>query len=124
LLREITTVLKEREMTKQFEDEEWLFDLAFLADFIGKLSDINIELQGKTKCIAEMNNTVSSQKRKFEPMMADLTNINYDHFTNVQNYLEKYPNFVFQTEKYVTEIRSVIQHFGNRFCDFQKIKQL
>jgi hypothetical protein len=48
----------------------------------------------------------------------------FDHFPNMQDHLEKYPNFVLQTDKYVTEICSVIQHFGNRFCDFQIIDLL
>jgi hypothetical protein len=38
-------------MRKQLEDEESLFDLAFLADFTGKLSGMNLEAQGKNKCI-------------------------------------------------------------------------
>jgi hypothetical protein len=49
-------------------------------------------------------------------------NNTFDHFPNMQDHLEKYPNFVFQTENYVTEICSVIKYFGNRFCDFQKMR--
>jgi hypothetical protein len=37
----------------------------------------------------------------------------------MQDHQEKDPNFAFQTETYVTEICSVIEDFGNRFCDFQ-----
>jgi hypothetical protein len=38
LLSEIKTFLKERGDEKaELEDEEWLFDLAFLADFAGTL---------------------------------------------------------------------------------------
>jgi hypothetical protein len=58
-----------------------------------------------------MMSTVSSYESKFELMMTDLTNNNFDHFPNMRDHLEKYPNFVFQTEKYVTEICSVIQDF-------------
>jgi hypothetical protein len=39
-----------------------------------------------------------------QQMMTDLTNNTFVHFTNMQDHLEKYLNFVFQTEKYVTEI--------------------
>jgi hypothetical protein len=66
-----------------------------------------------------MMSTISSYKSKSELMMTDLTNNTFD-----QDHLEKYPNFVFQTEKYVTEICSGIQDFGNRFCDFQKIRRV
>jgi hypothetical protein len=33
------------------EDEKWLFDLTFVADFTGKLSDMNLELRGKTNAL-------------------------------------------------------------------------
>jgi hypothetical protein len=37
--------LKERNDDKaELEDEEWLFDLAFLSDFRGELCDMNLEL--------------------------------------------------------------------------------
>ncbi|XP_066495938.1 general transcription factor II-I repeat domain-containing protein 2B-like [Tiliqua scincoides] len=121
LLNEIN-FLKEREDDQaELEDEEWLCDLAFLADFTGELSDMNLELQGKNKCISKMMSTVSSHKSKFELMMTDLANNTFDHFPNMQDHLGQYPNFVFQNEKYVAEICSVIQEFENRFCDFQKI---
>jgi hypothetical protein len=56
--------------------------------------------------------------------MTDLTNNTFNHFPNMQDHVEEYPNFVFQTEEYVAEICSVIQDFENRFCDFQMLEQL
>jgi hypothetical protein len=35
----------------ELEDEGWIFDLVFLANFTGKISDMNIELQGKTNAL-------------------------------------------------------------------------
>jgi hypothetical protein len=40
----------------------------------------------------------------------------------MHDHLEKYTNLVFQIEKYVTEICSVIQDFAIRFYDFQKLR--
>jgi hypothetical protein len=57
-------------------------------------------------------------------MMTDLKNNAFDDFPNMQDHLKKYSNFAFQTERYVTEICSVIQDFGNRFCDFQNIRRV
>jgi hypothetical protein len=34
--------------------------------------------------------------------MTDLTNNTSDNFPNMQDHLGKYPNFVWQTDKYVT----------------------
>jgi hypothetical protein len=56
--------------------------------------------------------------------MTDLTNNTFDGFPNMQDHLEKHHNFAFQKEKYVTKIFSVIKDFGNRFCDFQKIRRV
>jgi hypothetical protein len=82
--------LKERGDEKAgLENEEWLFDLAFLADFTGKLSDMNLELQGKNKCIVKMMSTVSSYRSKFQLIMIDLTNNTFDHFPHMQDHLGK-----------------------------------
>jgi hypothetical protein len=92
-------------------------------DSLRSLPPINcesLELQGKNKCIAEMISTASSYRSKFELVMTDNTNNTFDHFLDMQDRLEKYPNFAFETEKYVTEICSLIQDFGNRVCDSQK----
>jgi hypothetical protein len=35
----------------ELEYEEWSFDLAFLPDFSGKQSDMNLELQVKTNAL-------------------------------------------------------------------------
>jgi hypothetical protein len=43
-------------------------------------------------------------QNKFELMMSDLRSNTFDHFSNMQDHLEKYRNFVSQTERYVTEI--------------------
>jgi hypothetical protein len=80
--------LKERGDEKaELEGEEWLFDLALVADFAGKLSDMNLELQGKNKCIVEMMSIVSSCKSKFELMMTELTKQYFELFPNTQEHL-------------------------------------
>jgi hypothetical protein len=40
LLSEITFLKKRGDEKAELEDEEWLFDLAFFADFAGKRSDV------------------------------------------------------------------------------------
>jgi hypothetical protein len=69
-----------------------LFISKFLADYTGKLSDVYLELQGKIKCISEMKSTVSVYKSKWLTLQTL-----FDHLLNMQDHLEKYPNFVFQT---------------------------
>jgi hypothetical protein len=66
----------------ELEVEEWLFDLEVLAKWYEPW-----DCKCKNKCIAEMMNTVSSFKSKFELMMTDLTNNASDHFPNMQDHL-------------------------------------
>jgi hypothetical protein len=49
---------------------------------------MNLEVQGKNKCIAEMMSTVSSYKSKLEIMMTDLKHSTFDHFYNMQDHLK------------------------------------
>jgi hypothetical protein len=71
----------------EMEDEKRLFELAFLADFTRELSDMNIELQGKNKCISKVMSTISSCKSEFEIMMTVHTNNTFVHFFNMQDHL-------------------------------------
>jgi hypothetical protein len=82
------------------------------------MSTLNYKV--KNKCIAEIMIRVSSYKSKFQQMVTDLTNNTSYHFSDMQDHLQKkYPNFVLRTEKYATEIGSLFQDFGNRFCDLK-----
>jgi hypothetical protein len=40
----------------------------------------------------------------------------------IRLYVGSFKDYYTSTEKYVTEICFVIQDFGNRFCDFQRIR--
>jgi hypothetical protein len=73
-----------------------------------KISDMNLELQGNNKCIAEMMSTVSSYKSKFELMMTDLQTILLITFL-ISRAIWKNILISFFRQR-------------NRFCDFQGIR--
>lgn len=54
--------------------------------------------------------------------MTDLTNYIFDHFSDIQDHLEKYPDFALQIEKSMSKISSAIQKFKNKFCEFKNIR--
>jgi len=55
LLDDIVQFLEDRgDSFSQMRDENWLCDLAFLADFTGHLSDLNLKLQGKNIIIIDL----------------------------------------------------------------------
>jgi hypothetical protein len=57
----------------------------FLFDFRGKLIDVNFELQGRNKCIAEMMSKVSSYKIEFDLTMIVVSNNTCHYFSNMQD---------------------------------------
>ena len=125
LLSEIKTFLEERgDDYRELQDVVWLCDLAFLTDFTGKLSTLNLELQGREKTVGDMIGLISAYQNQFEMMITDLQQNNFDHFPNLQDHKNKYPDFEIETEKFVDEIGKVIQDFESRFSDLKKIEDI
>jgi len=122
LLTEIKVFLGEQNQEcPNLNDESWLSDLAFLTDFTSILSDLNLELQGKNKTIIEMISSINVYKSKFIMLIEDLQQSNLNNFPNMSDHLQKHQNCNYNIEKYVAEIKKVIDDFEIRFHDFEKI---
>lgn len=67
-LREQIRVFLEQEqkceVAKKFSDEKFLAKLAYLSDIFGKLNEINLQLQGKDKHLAQVTDKITSFTRK------------------------------------------------------------
>lgn len=125
LMDEIIKFLEERgDDYHQLHDLDWQCDLAFLADFTGKLSALNLELQGKNKTISEMISSVAAFRNQAASMINDLEKKRLQRFGNIKDHLERYPSYTFVPEKYTAEVKSVISDFDVRFSDFKKIEKL
>lgn len=125
LLDEIIKFLEERgDDYQQLRDLDWQCDLAFLADFTGKLSTLNLNLQGKNKTITEMMSSIAAFQSQSASMIVDIEKKKFEQFINIKDHMEKYPTYNFISEKYTTEIRTVIADFEIRFSDFKKIEKL
>ena len=125
LLNEIRLFLRERgDDYQSLEDEQWLCDLAFLADFTGTLSEMNLEPQGKNKCIAEIIRNFCSYRKKLQLMMDDLKDSDFFHFPNIQDHLESYPTTNLPADKYVGEIGVVLKEFETRFVELEKMQDI
>ena len=74
LLPEIKEFLKQFKDTEyaQLEDEQWLLDLAFFTDLTALLNELNLELQGKEKNIANMISSVNTFKCKLQQLSTKL----------------------------------------------------
>ena len=125
LLPEIKVFLGEQDQEcANLNDESWLSDLAFLTDFTSILSDLNLKLQGKNKTIIEMISSINAYKSKFIMLIEDLQQSNLNNFPNMSDHLQKHQNCNYNIEKYIAEIKKVIDNFEIRFQDFEKVKDI
>ncbi|XP_047038576.1 general transcription factor II-I repeat domain-containing protein 2B-like isoform X2 [Helicoverpa zea] len=124
LLDEIIKFLDERgDDYRQLRDLDWQCDLAFLADFTGKLSTLNLNLQGKNKTLTEMMSSIAAFQSQAVSMIVDIEKKRFEQFVNIKDHMEKHPTYNFISEKYTTEIRAVVADFEIRFSDFRKIEK-
>ena len=71
----------------QFEDEQWLLDLAFFTDFTALLNELNLELQGKEKNIVNMISSVNAFKRKIQLLSTKLQCHDLRYFQHINSEL-------------------------------------
>ncbi|KAL4702330.1 hypothetical protein ACJJTC_006936 [Scirpophaga incertulas] len=125
LLDEIIKFLDERgDDYQQLRDLDWQCDLAFLADFTGKLSTLNLSLQGKNKTLTEMISSIAAFQCQTESMIVDIEKKKFEQFVNIKDHMEKHPTYNFISKKYTSEIKAVVADFEVRFGDFRKIENL
>jgi len=63
-----------------FTDDEWLWKLAFAADIVGYLNELNLKLQGKTVLICDTYSIIKSYRQRFALFETQVTLQNFDHF--------------------------------------------
>lgn len=125
LLDDIVQFLEDRgDSFSQMRDVNWLCDLAFLADFTGYLSDLNLKLQGKNIIIIDLISCISAFKANALILIRDLEKKNLQRFPNLKDHTRKYPDVIFDSKKYVIEIKAVIDDFDVRFNDFKKLEDV
>ena len=83
------------------EIKDFFQDTGFLADFAGKLSDLNLQLQGKSKPISELINAIGAFKMQIPSFISDLKEKRFDFVPNI---IQNYPDCIWEAEKYVAEI--------------------
>ena len=81
LLQEIKAFLQDTGYdSAKLDDLLWLSDLAFLADFTGKLSDLNLQLLGKSKPISESISAIGAFKMQIPAFISDPKVKQFDFF--------------------------------------------
>lgn len=57
-------------------------------------------------------------------MIVDIEKKKFEQILNIKDHMEKHPTYNFISEKYTTEIRTVIADFEIHFSVFRKIEKL
>ncbi|KAL4088764.1 hypothetical protein QTP88_023848 [Uroleucon formosanum] len=106
LLDDIVQFLEDRgDSFPQMRDVNWLCDLAFLADFTGHLSDLNLKLQGKNVIIIDLISCISAFKANALILIRDLEKKKLQRFSNLEDHTRKYPNVVLSLEDEMINMR-------------------
>jgi len=125
LLQEIKAFLQNRgDNYAKLNDLVWMSDLAFLADFTGRLSALNLQLQGKSKPLIELISAIGAFKMQIPALISDLEEKRFEFFPNIKDHLQNHPVSIWNPEKYVAEVNMISDDFDVRFRDFQKIEEI
>lgn len=90
LLEAVKLFMAEKNKTYPLlSDPEWLMDLAFLVDMLSHLDKLNMDLQGKSKTLPELAQSVFSFVNKLKLFKAHIQNSNLSHFPSLRSTLQK-----------------------------------
>ncbi|XP_023227897.1 general transcription factor II-I repeat domain-containing protein 2A-like [Centruroides sculpturatus] len=115
LLNEIKSFMTSKaKSVPEFDDANWLADLAFLVDLTGHLNDLNTRLQGKNQLISAMFQIINAFQVKLKLWQAQLNANDFSHFNTLSKHIPK------KGKKYAAFLFDLLQEFENRFSDFRK----
>ncbi|XP_060799461.1 zinc finger BED domain-containing protein 5-like [Neoarius graeffei] len=106
----------------QLEDGQWLADLAFLTDVTNKINDLNLELQGKGKHIANMISSVNTFKTKLRLLVRRLQQCDVRNFPHLEAELRRQGKDSVELARYEQQIQNILLEFERRFTDFASIE--
>lgn len=121
LIEEIGAFLESKVETSSFAtiigDTLWKQDLAFLTDLTSHMNSLNINLQGRNKCITNMYDEISGFRTKLSLFKSHLEDNIFVHFPCCSKLKERYPDLVFAT--HIQILDDVKCEFDRRFKDFE-----
>ncbi|KAE9532362.1 hypothetical protein AGLY_009985 [Aphis glycines] len=102
----------------EFEDENWLMDLAFFVYITTHLNELNVRLQGKNQLISNMFQIITPFELKLKLWQSQVKVNDFMYFPTLAKYNPK------NSEKYASLILILINEFETRFQDFRKNSQI
>ena len=108
----------------KLEDHQWPLDLSFRTDLIGKLNELNLELQGKGKDVVNMMSSTNTFESKLQLMSSRLQRGDLRNFPHTQTEQQRQGNGVTQLDsaRYEERVQSISSEFERRFTDSASIE--
>ena len=99
-------------------DENWLNDVAFLADITQHLSDLNLKLQGKSQLVNQLFEHICAFEKKLELFQVQLSRVTLTHFMCFAIRKLEFPYL--DCAKYGASEQKLCDEFANRFLNFRE----
>ena len=121
LQQEIKFFMESKHQNVAFlSNENWLNDLAFLADITQHLSDLNLRLQGKSQLGNKLFEHICAFKKKLELFQVQLSRATLTHFMCLATRKLEFPDL--DCTKYEARVQKLRNEFANKFPDFRQNK--
>lgn len=109
-------------LAQSLKDNDFILDLAFLADITAFLNDFNLELQGNERSIYELCKTLFNFKTKLFLLLSQLQLDDFSNFSKTSLIYGKQRNV--KKYEYITIVETLFYNFQDRFKDFENIQPL
>ncbi|PNF28636.1 hypothetical protein B7P43_G08706 [Cryptotermes secundus] len=124
LLDEVRDFLRSSpgEYYQELDAISWLLGLAFLAGITSKLSELNLELQGKDHNISSMIIVVNAFQKKLKLWLAHLHRNSLSHFPHMKSVVETLNGCEYDLPSFAQHLEALVTEFGNRFSPFSTLE--
>ncbi|KAK9685861.1 hypothetical protein QE152_g37611 [Popillia japonica] len=122
VLSAIVQFFKQRdEPIPELENSVWLRDFGFLVDITEKLNELNLQLQGRDKELADMISVINAFIKKLEFSEQNLINHDAKHFPILSETISENPIEPYDSKYHVEIVSNLKDNFKNRFNDFNEM---
>ncbi|CAI6372756.1 unnamed protein product [Macrosiphum euphorbiae] len=111
-------MIEKNKPVEEFENEQWMYDLAFLTDISAHLNELNLKLQKQSKTIFELISDVKSFEIKLQLFKNQILKQNLLHFKTCQE-IKQNSLIDVPTNHFVSMLEQLSKEFENRFQDFK-----
>lgn len=111
-----------KDLLKNFKDNNFLQNFAFLTDMTELINQLNLQLQGRNKNIFELVFAVQQFKIKIDLLISQLKNSNLISLKRTSEIFQEFSSS--NITEYVSVLENLLRNYSSRFHDFNKIENM